>query len=190
MPVEAAAKSAQHSLKRARLLFDNGGSASAASSFVPPADEALHKSAVARRIRMQYPVLPSATNTGTTSADGDGEGEEKEAPKEGAGKSMTHRSVAALRQEAIARLRDTSSGTATTDAKDRASGGAIVVHREVDLTSDVSGSATNAGVLALPGQKVAQTATQDGKETVRPGGILVVRAYRYSLDTLVYQNHD
>ena len=73
MPMGAAAKSAQHSLKRARLLFDNGGSASAASSFVPPADEALHKSAVARRIRMQYPVLPSATNTGTTPEDGEEE---------------------------------------------------------------------------------------------------------------------
>ena len=189
------ATSARTSLKRARILFDttsrqtaNGTSSSttaaAKRALVPPVDRSLHKASVARRVRSNYPVIPSDVN-----AAGDEEGGAG-AKSRGGNTSLTAQVLGELRQETARRI---VSGEATgTDASAGAGGGAgvagqIVLHREVDLgiaggaAAPAGGAAAagGGGVLALPGQKVqdvggAQDNGGDASGTVRPGGILVV----------------
>ena len=190
------ATSARTSLKRARILFDttsrqstaNGTSSTTAAAakraLVPPVDRSLHKASVARRVRSNYPVIPSDVN-----AAGDEEGGAG-AKSRGGNTSLTAQVLGELRQETARRI---VSGEATgTDASAGAGGGAgvagqIVLHREVDLgiaggaAAPAGGAAAagGGGVLALPGQKVqdvggAQDNGGDASGTVRPGGILVV----------------
>lgn len=198
------ATSARTSLKRARILFDttsrrstaNGTSSSttaaaaaaaAKRALVPPVDRSLHKASVARRVRSNYPVIPSDVN-----AAGDEEGNAG-GKSRGGNTSLTAQVLGELRQETARRI---VSGEATgTDASAGAGGGGsrvagqIVLHREVDLgiaggaAAPAGGAAASAGggggVLALPGQKVQDVggAKDDGGDasgTVRPGGILVV----------------
>ena len=190
------ATSARTSLKRARILFDttsrqtaNGTSSSttaaAKRALVPPVDRSLHKASVARRVRSNYPVIPSDVN-----AAGDEEGGAG-GKSRGGNTSLTAQVLGELRQETARRI---VSGEATgTDASAGGSGGGsrvagqIVLHREVDLgiaggaAAPAGGAAAagGGGVLALPGQKVQDVggAKDDGGDasgTVRPGGILVV----------------
>lgn len=195
------ATSARTSLKRARILFDttsrqtaNGTSSSttaaaaAKRALVPPVDRSLHKASVARRVRSNYPVIPSDVNA---AGDEEGGASGSSAKSKGGGTSLTAQVLGELRQETARRI---VSGEATgTDASAGAGGsgvaGQIVLHREVDL-GIASGAAAPAGgaaaaggggggVLALPGQKLQDVggAKDDGGDasgTVRPGGILVV----------------
>ena len=192
------ATSARTSLKRARILFDttsrqaaNGNPTTAAAkrALVPPVDRSLHKASVARRVRSNYPVIPSDVN-----AAGDEEGgtSGSSAKSKGGNTSLTAQVLGELRQETARRI---VSGEATgTDASAGAGGragvaGQIVLHREVDLGiaggaaapagGAAAGAAGGGGVLALPGQKVQDVGggKDDGGDasgTVRPGGILVV----------------
>ena len=202
------ATSARTSLKRARILFDttsrqaaNGNPTAAAKrALVPPVDRFLRKASVSRRVRSNYPVIPSDVN-----AAGDEEGgtSGSSAKSKGGNTSLTAQVLGELRQETARRI---VSGEATgTDASAGAGGGAgvagqIVLNREVDLGiaggaaapagGAAAGAAGGGGVLALPGQKVQDVggAKDDGGDasgTVRPGGILVV-----SLDMHVRCNFD
>ena len=194
------ATSARTSLKRARILFDttsrqtaNGTSSTTAAAakraLVPPVDRSLHKASVARRVRSNYPVIPSDVNA---AGDEEGGGAGTGAKSKGGSASLTAQVLGELRQETARRI--VSGEAAGTDASAGASAGGgsgvagqIVLHREVDLgiasgaaaTAGGAAAAAGGGVLALPGQKVRDVggAKDDGGDasgTVRPGGILVV----------------
>lgn len=171
-------------------MFDTTSSAKRA--LIPPVDRSIHRLSVARRVRANYPVIPSDL-TGAAAA-GDEEGGSGKSGK-GGSTSLTAQVLAELRHETARKIVSGEAGAdATAAASASAAGGAaggagqIVLHREVDLgvsasaagaSAGAGGSATAAaagGVLALPGQKVqaVDDGADDSGKTVRPGGILVV----------------
>ena len=194
------AVSARTSLKRARILFDTtsrqstsnttaAATAAAKRALVPPVDRSLHKASVARRVRSNYPVIPSDVNA-AGDEEGGGAGSGSGAKSKGGSTSLTAQVLGELRQETARRIvRGKAAGT---DAGGGAGvAGQIVLHREVDLgiaggaaapaggAAALAAGAGGAGVLALPGQKVqdvggAKDGGDDASGTVRPGGILVV----------------
>ncbi|KAL7549509.1 hypothetical protein ACHAWF_012774 [Thalassiosira exigua] len=189
--------SARTSLKRARILFDGAdvagdgagpdSSASARSSlaaatsaFVPPLfDPAIHRAAVARRIRARYP-----SEFRNLALKGDDDDEEGEGAGDGGKEkeSATDRALRELRHEALERLRAGEApdagvgGGGSSDAGE----GRLVLHRESDLNG---GGATTAApkaggaiVLAGKGEGAGPSASSSGgKRRSRPGGILVER---------------
>lgn len=130
-----AANASQNSRKRALDLFSKSNHS---SQHVPPliVDSNLYKTNVARRVRLQYPILPIVDTF-------DGE-HEKSAAKEK--KSMTARVLEELREEKLKQIQ--SNETSPEDAnKEEATSGQIVIHREVDITV---GNNNNSGSTKIP----------------------------------------
>mmetsp|Transcript_60076 Transcript_60076/g.178133 ORF Transcript_60076/g.178133 Transcript_60076/m.178133 type:complete len:533 (-) Transcript_60076:93-1691(-) len=179
VPDTAVARSARMSLKRARILFDSDtGGSRARRALVPPVDKDLHRVAVARRVRMGYPVVPADAGASTDTAEGRKE--------KGGGGSLTAQVLAELREERLRQLRsgETTGEATAVEGGSKAAGGQLVVHREVDVLGATKSAsredtptvaAPGAGILALPGQKVKSPAGNEG-EAVKPGGILVKKS--------------
>jgi pleiotropic regulator 1 len=197
-----AAKTSFISRKRSRLLFSgnkNGnvnGNASTASQIIPPVDREIHKASVARRVRLLYPVIPSTATTNT-------EDNDDALQKKKSGNSLTSSVLAELKEDTLRQIRDgaMSSIDGTSDnasvSRNSSAGqvqGQIVIHRESDLSrlSSNQKAATGAnnaaasGVLALPGQTVAQDKVggTDGAAGTNAGagsnGILVKKSTRFT----------
>ena len=171
-PPFTTATSAKTSLKRARHLF-----VSSSDEVVIPLrnDPNIHKLAIARRIRMHYPVIPKNDANIIQEA-----------------KSETAKVVKALQSEQIERLRNGSNVQQTTAASNSTllvaigtqtqpsaipkNTGALVIHREVDFVTgyglpNTASKSTTPTTLALPGQKVAHKPKDQAQE--KPTGILV-----------------
>ena len=169
--------SAQTSLKRARLLFDtsiNGDAvpdASSSTTVIPPLfDSKIHKSTIARRIKLNY---PDEVNNLAFHAETEEEG------KSGGKETATSRAVRELRTEALHRLRSGEGvvGDAVPDGEGR-----LVLHREQDLnvgrgTAPTTGSGAGGHAIVLSGPKSTgdDNVDQGDRRKVRPGGILVER---------------
>lgn len=174
-----AANTASISRKRSRLLFSNSGGPKSQSQIIPPVDPAIHKASVARRIRLLYPVIPSTVAPGESLDDTHDD-------KKKNGNSLTSRVLDELKQDTLKNIRE---GGASGGAG-KAVEGQIVIHREVDLgdfsNARKAGGATNdaatAGVLALPGQKIAPEKDDDTMGGQKPsnGGILVKKSSRFT----------
>lgn len=164
-----AAKSAQLSRKRSRILFS--GIDGTAPTFIPEIhiDPCIHKASVARRARYRYPVVPPHAT------------EDQDKKKSS---TLTGRVLQELREDRLKSLQAESDGT---EKKARpAANGQIVIRREVDMkTSSIANNSYNAnasgGVLALPGQTIQPDAatTPEGANTSGNAGansILVPQA--------------
>ena len=179
------ASSARNSLKRARVLFD--ATSNAKRALIPPVDRSIHKLSVARRVRANYPVIPSDA-VGAVGDESGGGGGAAGSKSRGGSSSLTAQVLAELRQETARRIVSGEAGTdaASTSAAGGVGEGQIILHREVDLGGTAGavgafGNAAAGGVLALPGQKIqaVDDKAEDSGKTVRPGGILVVSLYIY-----------
>lgn len=155
-----AAESARTSLKRARALFSS-------SCTVPSVDKAIHKLQVARRIRMNYPIVPLAPPTMEAAEGDDGNTIPYDAfptlADSRASSSLTMEVLKEMREGVIADFRGDRKiklGSGNSDV----GGGQLTIHREVDVLSRQRGAADVgkyaegskvSSALALPGQKVA-----------------------------------
>jgi hypothetical protein len=206
-----AAESAKSSLKRARYLVSvNENDGPPLTPIVPRRnnDPSLQKLAVARRIRMQYPVIPSSgeSSTGDPSRD-----------QTLLSKTETGRIVRDLQKNQVGRMRqgtdissDQVKNTESTSRRTQvvallneestpSNTDALVIHREVDIVGGYGMGGTQKAAttaLALPGQKVAPTGGEEAsKKTtgilvkVRPISFLFILAYPgpwYLLATYVH----
>jgi WD40 repeat protein len=157
-----AAKSAQSSRKRSRILFSGKNDARAA--LIPTQDRTLAKAALARRIKLQYPVIPS---------DNAEEGSEKK--KKSA--SVTYQLLQELKEDSVKAIQE--NGTSTNSGADvpkQVVQGQIVLHRGADLKRKTD-SDTNSGILALPGQKVEASSSASKPQG---DGILVKKSSTFT----------
>ena len=150
-----AAKSAQLSRKRSRILFS--GIDGTNHSFVPPmaVDRNIHKASIARKVRNRYPVIPPDVVN-------DDEKKKKNS-------SLTSKVLQELREDRIQSLQKGE------DSNKNQVEGQIVVHRASDYAAAMQSNTSNqsTSIIALEGQKVHENkddgaATQTGND-----GILV-----------------
>jgi pleiotropic regulator 1 len=158
-----AAKSAQCSRKRSRILFS--GIDGTTPTFVPEVhiDPAIHKASVARRVRYRYPVVPPHSL--------DDQDKKKSS-------SLTNLVLQELREDKLKALQDGGDGDGRQKTTGAAVDGQIVIHREVDIsTANHPNARANAnatgGVLALPGQTIKPDTTTTTENSTNNGGILV-----------------
>ena len=155
-----AAKSAQLSRKRTRILFS--GIDGTTPTFVPEVhvDAAIHKASVARRVRYRYPVIPS------------NHVHDQDKKKSN---TLTGLALQELREDKLKALQSGDDGSQR--STNAAVEGQIVIRREQDIKSaDSSNANVNAagGVLALPGQTIrASTNDSSAQNTASGSGILV-----------------
>jgi len=129
-----AAISASTSRKRSRILFSgNDGAGTRASTLVPPIDPALHRLAISRRLRLDY---PSSSLSSVAVAETEDNGQKKKEKALGGVRTLTSRILEDLKEENLKRLKE--GGTTLVSGSggaggDRVGGDHIVLHREEDL---------------------------------------------------------
>jgi WD40 repeat protein len=171
---DLAPQSSRTSLKRSRILFDTSHAPStdplstpaAASTlaFVPPLfDESIHKASTKRKIGFFYPDVNLAYQE-----------EDADSKKD----SATVRAIKELRHDALDRLPSGEDVAAVSG--NNGEEGRLVIHREMDLQRKAPPESqfnSNGGAMVLAGMKDTKTSASavEGKQPVRPGGILVIR---------------
>mmetsp|Transcript_15806 Transcript_15806/g.23758 ORF Transcript_15806/g.23758 Transcript_15806/m.23758 type:complete len:543 (+) Transcript_15806:166-1794(+) len=185
-----AANTASISRKRSRLLFSANGGGDGTATKPPVVDPAIHKASIARRVRMLYPVIPSSL----APEDNQDMSAMQKKKSGGSGSSLTSRVLNELKQDTLQKIREGGTGSSSSNGAGQAVEGQIVIHREVDLgnlgnagtaaggTGNNKASAASAGVLALPGQKIAPDKDEMGGSTPSASGdgILVKKTTRFT----------
>ena len=175
-----APQSAQTSHKRARLLFDDSAAdqlANATSTYIPPLYDRssnLHKQNIKRRIKLHY---PSEINNLAFQGELD-EAAAADQQQSSSKDSANIRVIRELRREALDRLRsgeDVLEGNSSHNDGE----GRLVLHREQDLQSGISGgaatnpSADGGSAIVLAGSKTSTSTAAEKGQKIRTGGILV-----------------
>jgi len=171
-----AALSASTSRKRSRILFSgNTGAGTRASTLVPPIDPALHRLAISRRLRLDYPSLSSSSvGVGSSTGDENNNGQKKKEKALGGVRNLTSRILEDLKEENLKRLKEggTTLVSGISDAggiggDGASSGGHIVLHREEDLTQKhtsqdgtTAAAATNNPTTSIPTAEEAASSSK------------------------------
>jgi hypothetical protein len=192
-PPSLAPRSAQTSLKRARILFDTSTNNNANSSssddtlltstraFValPLFDSQIHKASVSRRIKLFYPgevanLAYQGEEEEEAFAEGDGGGKSRGISSGSSKESATVRAVKELRREALDRLRSgVDVGAAAGGGGGGDGEGRLVIHREMDLLRRSSAASSAAAAGAGGGASVGNNGAlvlAGGGTKAAPGG--------------------
>ena len=163
--LNVAAQSAFGSRKRSRILFS--ASKDAREAFLPmQTDKSIAKAALARRIKMQYPVLPSDLT-------------EDSSEKKKKSSSLTQKLLQELKEDSSKAIQQVGGSNSNSAGPSKeVVKGQIVLHRGADLKrKSATEDSANSGVLALPGQKVEAASSGSKAEA---DGILVKKSSTFT----------